>query len=173
MNYDSPSRHTFPVRFWSAVRNQIFRDRQVELVQLASTTRRIDHLEEDLQKNKDAKKLQSLGSVLGRDLQPHHCPTCDQLLADALLPQGTIDAVMPLDENIGTLRLRRRPLNACATDPNWPYANLTPSFSQLVTSCARRALRCERFGPILLPRHMQRRPRLSKKSFALSIALTS
>ena len=92
----------------NAVRSQIFKDRQVELVQLASTRRRIDHLEEDLQKNKDAKKLQSLGSVLGRDLQPHHCPTCDQLLADALLPQGTIDAVMTLDENIGYIDAQKK-----------------------------------------------------------------
>lgn len=92
----------------NAVRSQIFKDRQVELVQLASTERRIKHLEEDLQKNKDAKKLQSLGSVLGRDLQPHHCPTCDQLLSDALLPQGTIDAVMTLDENIAYIDAQKK-----------------------------------------------------------------
>lgn len=84
----------------NAARNELFRDRQAEIVQHASTKRRIDHLDEDLQKNKDAKKLQTLGSTLGKNLTPHHCPTCEQLLTDVLLPQGTIEAVMSLEENI-------------------------------------------------------------------------
>lgn len=92
----------------NGVRHELFRERQTELVQQASTQRRIDHLNEDLQKHKDAKKLQTLGSTLGHDLSPHHCPTCDQLLQDVLLPQGTIEAVMTLDENIEYIDAQRK-----------------------------------------------------------------
>lgn len=84
----------------NTLRNEIFRERQAEILQQASTQRRIEHLDEDLQKNKDARKLQTLGSTLGQDLAPDHCPTCEQSLADALLPQGTLEAVMSLEENI-------------------------------------------------------------------------
>jgi len=92
----------------NAIRGELFRERQAETVQQASTLRRIEHLKEDLQKHKDAKKLQTLGSTLGRDLSPHHCPTCDQLLDDVLLPQGTIEAVMTLDENIEYIDAQRK-----------------------------------------------------------------
>lgn len=92
----------------NGTRNELFRERQAETVQQASTQRRIEHLKEDLQKHKDAKKLQTLGSTLGRDLSPHHCPTCDQLLDDVLLPQGTIEAVMTLDENIEYIDAQRK-----------------------------------------------------------------
>lgn len=92
----------------NGVRNELFRERQAETVQQVSTQRRIAQLKEDLQKNKDAKKLQALGSTLGRDLSPHHCPTCDQLLDDVLLPQGTIETVMTLDENIEYIDAQRK-----------------------------------------------------------------
>lgn len=92
----------------NGVRNELFRERQAETVQQVSMQRRIAHLKEDLQKHKDAKKLQTLGSTLGRDLSPHHCPTCDQLLDDVLLPQGTIEAVMTLDENIEYIDAQRK-----------------------------------------------------------------
>ena len=92
----------------NAIRSELCRERQAEVVQQASTLRRIEHLQEDLQKHKDAKKLRTLGSTLGRDLSPHHCPTCDQLLDDVLLPQGTIEAVMTLDENIEYIDAQRK-----------------------------------------------------------------
>ena len=96
------------IQHLNGLRNELFRERQAETVQLASTQRRIEHLKEDLQKHKDAKKLKTLGSTIGRDLSPHHCPTCDQLLDDVLLPQGTIEAVMTLDENIEYIDAQRR-----------------------------------------------------------------
>jgi hypothetical protein len=91
----------------NAERAMIFRDRQAEIIQHAATLRRIEQLEEDLQKNRDALKLQKFGSTVSRDLDPNHCPTCEQPLDDALLPQGTLEAVMSIEDNIEFLAAQR------------------------------------------------------------------
>jgi hypothetical protein len=88
-------------------RAEIFRERQAELVQLSATRERLKLLEEDIQKNQDARKLQRYGSELSRDLVPNHCPTCEQAIDDALLPQGTLEAVMSVDDNIEYLAAQR------------------------------------------------------------------
>ena len=89
-------------------RSTIFRDRQAELVQQASTAQRIGQLEEDLQKNKDALKLQNFGSTLSRELDPNHCPTCEQAIDQSLLPPGTLESVMSLEDNIEYLSAQRK-----------------------------------------------------------------
>ncbi|MBY0284993.1 MAG: AAA family ATPase [Sphingomonas sp.] len=89
-------------------RSTIFRDRQAELVQQASTAQRIAQLEEDLQKNKDALKLQNFGSRLSRELDPNHCPTCEQAIDQSLLPQGTLESVMSIEDNIEYLSAQRK-----------------------------------------------------------------
>lgn len=89
-------------------RSNIFRDRQAELVQQASTAQRVAQLEEDLQKNKDALKLKRLGSTLSREIDPNHCPTCEQLIDQSLLPQGTLEAVMSIEDNIEYLGAQRK-----------------------------------------------------------------
>ena len=89
-------------------RADIFRMRQTELVQQRSTEQRIEQLEEDLQKNKDALKLRKFGSMLSRELAPNHCPTCEQPVDDALLPQGTLDAVMSIEDNIEYIGAQRK-----------------------------------------------------------------
>lgn len=88
------------IQVLNSERGEIFRIRQTELVQMASTEQRIVQLEEDLQKNKDTLKLQKFGSILSRELRPNHCPTCEQPIDDALLPQGTLDTVMSIEDNI-------------------------------------------------------------------------
>lgn len=89
-------------------RSMIFRDRQAELVQQAATALRIAQLEEDLQKNKDALKLQKFGSTLSRELDPNHCPTCEQAIDSSLLPQGTLESVMSIEDNIEYLSAQRK-----------------------------------------------------------------
>lgn len=89
-------------------RSSIFRDRQAELVQQAATAQRIAQLEEDLQKNKDSLKLQKFGSTLSRDLDPNHCPTCEQPIDQSLLPQGTLESVMSIEDNIEYLGAQRK-----------------------------------------------------------------
>jgi hypothetical protein len=92
----------------NAERAAVFRERQAELIQQASTAQRITQLDEDLQKNKDALKLQKFGSTLSRELDPNHCPTCDQLIDQSLLPQGTLDSIMSIEENIEYLSAQRK-----------------------------------------------------------------
>jgi hypothetical protein len=89
-------------------RAEIFRARQTEIVQQASTKQRIVQLDEDLQKNKDALKLRKFGSMLVRELSHDHCPTCEQPIDDALLPQGTLDKVMSVEDNIDYIDSQRR-----------------------------------------------------------------
>ena len=98
---------TLSIQELNRERGDIFRARQGEIAQRQATLTRIEHIEEDLQKNRDALKLQNYGSTGGHDLAPHHCPTCEQPLADALLPQGTIEALMSLDDNIEFLTAQR------------------------------------------------------------------
>lgn len=100
-------RVTLEIQEINRERNDIFRGRQAELVQRQSTMTRIAQIDEDLKKNQDALKLQNYGSKASVDLSPHHCPTCEQPLMDALLPQGTIEPLMSLDDNIEFLSAQR------------------------------------------------------------------
>lgn len=88
-------------------RGDIFRGRQLEIAQRQATLNRIDQIEEDLKKNQDARKLQRYGSSAGHDLSPEFCPTCEQSVADALLPQDALQALMTLDDNIEFLQAQR------------------------------------------------------------------
>lgn len=92
----------------NAERAAVFRERQAELIQQTSTAQRIAQLEEDLQKNKDALKLQKFGSTLSRELDPNHCPTCDQPIDQSLLPQGTLESIMSIEDNIEYLGAQRK-----------------------------------------------------------------
>ena len=60
---------------------------------------RITTLQIDLARNQDARKLKSLGSVLGSAATDHVCPTCHQKLEAELLPTVPVRA-MALEENI-------------------------------------------------------------------------
>jgi hypothetical protein len=102
------------IQMVNAERATIFRARQTEIVQQASTGQRIEQLEEDLKKNKDALKLQKFGSTIGRELDPNHCPTCEQPIDDALLPQGTLEAVMSLEDNIQYIDAQRKAFDRLA-----------------------------------------------------------
>jgi hypothetical protein len=97
---DEVEKLTAEIHAKNSERAEIFRARQSEMVQQASIDQRIEQLGDDLQKNKDALKLRKFGSTLSRELAPNHCPTCEQPIDDALLPQGTLDAVMSIEENI-------------------------------------------------------------------------
>lgn len=96
------------IQMLNSERSTIFRARQAELVQQAATDQRILQLEEDLRKNKDALKLQKFGSTISRELDPNHCPTCEQPIDDTLLPQGTLESVMSLEDNIEHIDAQRK-----------------------------------------------------------------
>ena len=57
-------------------------------------------IQSDLRNNKDALKLQQLGSNIGSNLYSGKCPICGQTIQDTLLPIQNCDHIMSIDENI-------------------------------------------------------------------------
>ncbi len=54
----------------------------------------------DLRNNKDAAKLQSMGSTIGCQISRNICPTCNQPIEDSLLHLGKDIPIMSIEENI-------------------------------------------------------------------------
>lgn len=82
------------------IAGELLEDLSREKMQLDSIEVRLAALAEDLQRNKDAAKLRTFGSVAKWSLMEHTCPTCQQNLADTLFEQGVSENPMPLEENI-------------------------------------------------------------------------
>lgn len=95
----------------NAERNNLFRLRQIEIAQREAALVRLASLDDDLKKNQDAQKIQRLGSLLGSNLVLHHCPTCEQPLADTLLPQRAGVSVMPVEDNIEYIKAQKAIFN--------------------------------------------------------------
>lgn len=45
---------------------------------------------------------------VSKELGPNHCPTCEQPVDGALLPQGTLDAIMSIEDNIEYIGAQRK-----------------------------------------------------------------
>jgi hypothetical protein len=75
-----------------------------ERMQCESISTRLDALADDLEKNKDAQKLKTFGSVARWSINDHSCPTCHQQLTDTLLPQNSVDRAMTIEDNIEFIR---------------------------------------------------------------------
>lgn len=69
---------------------------------------RLSVIKEDIQRNKDARTLRSLGSRQGSELDHGSCPVCHQHVVDSLVRLAQGQAVMTLDENINFLVEQRR-----------------------------------------------------------------
>lgn len=82
------------------VAGELLAELQSEQLQQASTDLRLAALREDKRRNKDALKFKAFGSDAGWRVIEHVCPTCQQHLADTLLPQGPIENPMSVEENI-------------------------------------------------------------------------
>ncbi len=82
------------------IAGELLAELQSEQLQQASTDLRLAALREDKRRNKDALKLKAFGSDAGWRVIEHVCPTCQQHLADTLLPQGPIENPMSVEENI-------------------------------------------------------------------------
>ena len=80
---------------------------QLKLADIQSLRRRIASLDEDLQKNLDVQRLQRYSGVTAA-LTPDRCPTCEQALADTLLAQEALSAVMPVSDNIEYIRSQKK-----------------------------------------------------------------
>ncbi|XLZ68763.1 hypothetical protein ABT364_19740 [Massilia sp. SR12] len=66
--------------------------------------------QEDLEKNKAAAKLRTLGAKLDLELATGHCPTCHQAVDDNLLSDADSGPTMDLDMNISYLDSQSRML---------------------------------------------------------------
>jgi hypothetical protein len=86
------------------VAREMLDDIESEKMQRDSIQVRLEALQEDLEKNKDAQKLKSFGSVARWSLSDSTCPTCHQHLTDSLLPQNTGDRAMSIEDNIEFIR---------------------------------------------------------------------
>lgn len=80
---------------------------QLKAVDIRSLESRINALDEDLKKNLDVQKLQNYSGTI-ETLTPDHCPTCEQILSDALLSQESLSAVMPIADNIEYIRSQKK-----------------------------------------------------------------
>lgn len=68
----------------------------------------MDSLEVDIQRNKDVRTLQNLGSSIATNVSVQKCPTCHQQIEDSLLPLALDQNVMTIDDNISFLEQQRR-----------------------------------------------------------------
>jgi hypothetical protein len=76
--------------------------------EVAQVHDRLQAIDEDIQRNKDAKTLRTLGSRMQSVVDHGACPVCHQQIADSLVPLAEGQAVMSLDENIEFLGEQRR-----------------------------------------------------------------
>lgn len=80
---------------------------QLERAQFVSMSARLQAIDEDLVRNKDALKLRELGSTLGSIVSQARCPTCHQHVDDMLMADSTGEP-MTLESNIAFLTAQRK-----------------------------------------------------------------
>jgi hypothetical protein len=85
-------------------------DLQTENGNLAALATRLATVDEDLVRNKDARKLRDFGATSLLAISRHECPTCHQHVQDTLLSQTFEQDVMGLDENIAYLAAQKQTL---------------------------------------------------------------
>lgn len=140
----------------NADRNSLFRARQREIDQRDAVERRLLALEEDLQKNLDAQKLQRLGSDIDTHSRPDHCPTCDQPIADSLLAQRVGPGVMTIDDNIEYIRSQRSIFSRLVAQSNSAVESIERELAIATAEANRlagtlRALREDQVAPASAP----------------------
>jgi hypothetical protein len=69
---------------------------------------RLETLEEDIQRNKDQRTLNSMSSEIGEHVSQGTCPVCSQNIQDSLVPLDVDQSVMSVDDNIAFLTEQRR-----------------------------------------------------------------
>ncbi len=85
-------------------------DLQTETGNLAALETRLATVDEDLVRNKDARKLRNFGATSLLAISRHECPTCHQHVQDTLLSQTFEQDVMGIDENIAYLAAQKQTL---------------------------------------------------------------
>lgn len=81
---------------------------EADRAQSRAIEERLRTLDEDLVRNKDARKLQELGAVGSWSVTTGRCPTCHQEVGATLLEHTHVQASMSVDENIRFLEEQRK-----------------------------------------------------------------
>lgn len=85
---------------------------ELEQQEFVSVKQRLQALDEDIQRNKDARTLRQLGSRKNSTVESGSCPICHQSIPDTLVPLAKEQAVMSLDDNINFLTEQKRTFEA-------------------------------------------------------------
>ena len=85
---------------------------EADQASISGLEQRLAALKEDIQRNKDARKLRTLGSVAHFSITKGVCPTCQQEVEDSLLPRVSEQKPMTLDENISFLEEQKKTFDA-------------------------------------------------------------
>lgn len=91
-----------------AVLSRLLDTLQAEREEVERIQKRLEAIEDDIQRSKDVQTLKRLGSRQESVLDAGHCPVCHQAIHDSLLPLTAEQTVMTLDENIEFLSEQRR-----------------------------------------------------------------
>jgi hypothetical protein len=83
---------------------ELFREIQNDQEQAHSLDERLAALLEDERRNRDVAKLKRMGSVEETSMARGQCPTCHQMVVDALLPQMQRAEPMTVEENLKFIR---------------------------------------------------------------------
>jgi hypothetical protein len=89
---------------------------EMEREEVSATENRLRIIDEDIQRNKDTRVLQQLGSTAMPNVTQGICPTCQQSIQDSLLPLAEKQTIMSLDENIQFLSEQRRTFEGMLTN---------------------------------------------------------
>jgi predicted nucleic acid-binding Zn-ribbon protein len=71
----------------------ILREVEAEREQIESVDRRIHSLSVDLKNYQDVRRLKQIGANVSLSIVNGRCPTCEQTIEDALVPQGGSSAM--------------------------------------------------------------------------------
>ncbi len=85
---------------------------ELEQQELTSVKQRLQVLNEDIQRNKDAQTLRKLGSRKASEVDRGSCPVCHQSIQDSLIPLAGEQNFMSLDDNISFLIEQKRTFEA-------------------------------------------------------------
>ena len=91
---------------------RILESLELERGEVENIEERLKQIEEDLQRNKDARTLVNLGSEFAPQVAEGVCPSCHQSIVDTLAPLAEGQSVMSIDENIKFLENQRATFRA-------------------------------------------------------------
>jgi DNA repair exonuclease SbcCD ATPase subunit len=86
----------------------VSKELRMDKLKLKRYQKQLEEVEDDLQKNKGAKKVYELGATIPIKLAQGVCPTCNQEVKDTLLPQDLRQQPMRIDENIKYLEAQKK-----------------------------------------------------------------